>query len=381
MDLSYILNQLGEERSEYYNAVSPPVVQTSNFSFSTVAEMREAFTDEQKYRLYTRGNNPTTEMLSKKIAALEGTEDCLVVSSGAAAISVSVISQLKAGDHVVCINHAYSWAHKLFTQILPRFNITTTFIDGSKPENFISAVQPNTKLFYLESPTSMYMELQDFEAVCAIAKANNIKTIADNSYCSPLGQQPAKYGVDLVIHSATKYLNGHSDVVAGVICGSAEIIRKIYLSEFLNFGAISSPWNSWLMLRALRTLPLRIKQSSESGQKIVEYLSSHPKVEKIYYPHLPSSEQYDLAKKQMSIPMGMFSVEFKNKDVQAIEKFCESLKYFLMAVSWGGHESLIIPACAFGSQSELPVNFIRFYIGLEETSVLLNDITLALEVL
>jgi cystathionine beta-lyase/cystathionine gamma-synthase len=381
MDLSYILNQLGEERSEYYNAVSPPVIQTSNFSFKTVAEMKEAFTDEKKYRLYTRGNNPTTEMLGKKIAALEGTEDCLVLSSGAAAISISVISQLKAGDHVVCVEHPYSWARHLFTEILPRFGITTTFIDGCKTANFVTAIKANTKMFYLESPTTMYMELQDIKAVCAIAKEYDIRTILDNSYCSPLGQQPAKYGVDLVIHSATKYINGHSDVIAGIICGSNEMIRKIYLSEYLNFGAISSPWNSWLMLRALRTLPLRIRQSSESGQKIVEFLAGHPKIEKVYYPHHPSHPQYELARKQMSIPMGMFSVELKTKDENAIAKFCESLKYFLMAVSWGGYESLIIPSCAFGEKSTLPINFIRFYIGLEETDVLIKDLEQALSLI
>lgn len=378
MDLTYILNQLGEERSDYYNAVSPPVIQTSNFSFSTVAEMKEAFTDEKKYRLYTRGNNPTTEILSKKIAALEETEDCLVLASGAAAISISVISQLKEGDHVVCVEHPYSWAHKLFTVILPRFGIETTFINGTITENFTKAIQPNTKLFYLESPTTMFLELQDLEAVCAIAKQHGIKTIIDNSYSSPLSQKPANFGVDLVIHSATKYINGHSDVVAGVICGSNEMIRKIYESEYLNFGAIAAPWSSWLMLRALRTLPLRIKQSSESGQRLVEFLASHPKIEKVFYPHHPSHPQYELARKQIKIPMGMFSVLLKTKDEKSIIKFCESLKYFLMAVSWGGHESLIIPGCAFREGGELPVNFIRFYIGLEDAEVLQNDLEQAL---
>ncbi|MEO8147868.1 MAG: PLP-dependent aspartate aminotransferase family protein [Bacteroidia bacterium] len=379
MNLSYILNQLGEDRELYYNAVSPPVIQTSNFIFNTVAEMQEAFTDEKKYRLYTRGNNPTTEILCKKIAALEGTEDCLVLSSGAAAISVSVISQLKAGDHVICVKHPYSWAYQLFTIILPRFDITTTFIDGSDTDNFVNALQPNTKLFYLESPTTMYFELQDITAVCALAKKNNIITIIDNSYCSPLGQQPATYGVDLIIHSATKYINGHSDVVGGIICGNNEMIKKIYHSEFLNFGAISSPWNSWLMLRALRTLPLRIKQSSESAQKIISFLATHPKVERIYYPFHESHPQYELAKKQMHIPMGMFSIELKTGDRNAVVKFCESLKYFLMAVSWGGHESLIIPACAFAEGSEYPFNFIRFYIGLEEVDILIEDLKNALD--
>ena len=193
-----------------------------------------------------------------------------------------------------------------------------------------------------------------------------------------MGQQPAKFGVDLVIHSATKYINGHSDVVAGVICGSSVLIRKIYLSEYLNFGAICSPWNSWLMLRSLRTLPLRIRQSSESGQKVVSYLASHPKVARVYYPHHPSHPQSLLAQKQMSIPMGMFSIELNTKDEASIVRFCEGLNYFLMAVSWGGHESLIMPACAFGSKSELPINFIRFYIGLEEADILIQDLEAAL---
>lgn len=381
MNLSYILNQLGEERSEYYNAVSPPVIQTSNFSFSTVAEMQEAFTDEKKYRLYTRGNNPTTEMLCKKIAALQGTEDCLVLSSGAAAISVSVISQLKAGDHVVCVEHPYSWAYNLFTTILPRYGVTTTFIDGTQIKNFEAALQVNTKLFYLESPTTMYFELQDLEVVCKLAKQKNIITIIDNSYCSPIGQHPEKYGVDLIIHSATKYINGHSDVVAGVICGSNKMIEQIYKSEFLNFGAISSPINSWLMLRALRTLPLRIKKSSESAQKIVSFLASHPKVERIYYPFHESHVQFELAKKQMLMPMGMFSIVLKTSNRNEVVKFCESLNYFLMAVSWGGHESLIIPACAFKDESGYPVNFIRFYIGLEEVDVLIADLENALNLI
>lgn len=381
MNLTYILNQLGEDRHAYFNAASPPVIQTSNFVFNTVAQMQQAFTDEKKYRLYTRGNNPTTEMLCKKIAALQGTEDCLVLSSGAAAISVAVLSQLKAGDHVICVEHPYNWAYQLFTAFLPRYGVTTTFVNGSDLKNFENALQPNTRLIYLESPTTMFFELQDLEAVCQLAKQKNILTIIDNSYCSPVGQHPEKYGVDLIIHSATKYINGHSDVVAGIICGSHAMIEKIYKNEFLNFGAISSPLNSWLMLRSLRTLPLRLKQSSESAQKIISFLAAHPKVERIYYPFHPSHPQYELAKKQMLMPMGMFSVVLKTSDRNTVVNFCETLKYFLMAVSWGGHESLIIPACAFADDSGYPVGFIRFYIGLEEADVLIGDLDNALKLI
>lgn len=378
MNLSYIINQLGEDRELYYNAVSPPIMQTSNFSFKTVSEMKVAFTDEKKYRLYTRGNNPTTEMLCKKIAALENTEDCLVLSSGAAAISVAVISQLKAGDHVICVNHPYSWAYHLFTVILKRFDISVTFIDGSNIDHFKNAMQMNTAMFYLESPSTFYFELQDLKQVCELAKNKNIITLIDNSYSSPLGQQPANFGVDLIIHSGTKYINGHSDVVAGIICGSNEMIKKIYHSEFLNFGAISSPMNSWLILRALRTLPLRIKQSSDTTQQLVSWLSKHPKVSHIHYPFHTSHPQYELAKRQMKIPMGLFSIELKTESEAAVIRFCEALNYFLMAVSWGGHESLILPCCAFAEGSAYPFNMVRFYIGLEEADVLQSDIEQAL---
>lgn len=378
MNLSYIINQLGEDRELYYNAVSPPIIQTSNFTFKTVDEMKVAFTDEKKYRLYTRGNNPTTEMVCKKIAALENTEDCLVLSSGAAAISVAVISQLKAGDHVICVNHPYSWAYHLFTVILKRFDISVTFIDGSNIDHFKNAMQANTSMFYLESPSTFYFELQDLKQVCDLAKSKNIVTLIDNSYSSPLGQQPANFGVDLIIHSATKYINGHSDVVAGIICGSNEMIKKIYHSEFLNFGAISSPMSSWLILRALRTLPLRIKQSSDTTMQLVSWLSKHPKVSHIHYPFHSSHPQYELAIRQMKIPMGLFSIELKTDNEAAVKRFCEALNYFLMAVSWGGHESLILPCCAFAEGSAYPFNMVRFYIGLEDADVLQSDIEQAL---
>lgn len=378
MNLSYMLNHLGEDREMYYNAVSPPIIQTSNFAFKTVAQMSAAFTDEKTNRIYTRGNNPTSEILCKKIAALENTDDCLVVSSGAAAISIAVISQLKAGDHVVSVQHPYSWANHLFTVILKRFNIEVTFVEGSDSSNFKNAIRPNTTVFYLESPSTFYFELQDLQQISTIAKSNNIITIIDNSYCSPLCQQPANFGIDLIIHSATKYINGHSDVVAGIICGNFDLIKKIYHSEFLNFGAISAPINSWLMLRSLRTLPLRIKQSSATAQQLVTWLSNHPKIEKIYYPFHPSHPQYELAKKQMKMPMGLFSVLLKATEKSAVIKFCESLNYFLMAVSWGGYESLILPCCAFPEGSIYPFNMVRFYIGLEEPEVLQSDIEQAL---
>jgi cystathionine beta-lyase/cystathionine gamma-synthase len=374
MNQTFIINQLAEDREKYFNAVAPPIIQTSNFAYPTVDEFAEAVLTEKDSHLYTRGNNPTVNILCQKMAALEGAEDCLMVGSGAAAITNSVMSQVSAGDHIISVKSPYTWAERLMTNILPRFGVETTFIDGTKLENFANACQENTKLIYLESPNSWTFELQNLAEVAEFAKDKGITTIIDNSYCTALCQRPIDYGIDLVIYSATKYYNGHSDVVAGAICGSKEKITQIFHNEFMTFGNILAPQNAWLMLRSLRTLPIRLKQSSESTIKIIEFLKNHPKIEKVWYPFDEANPQFDLAKKQMKMPMGMFTIALKNQDVQAIKNFCESLEYFLIAVSWGGHESLIMPRCAFVDENDEQVNRIRFYIGLETADVLLEDL-------
>ena len=206
------------------------------------------------------------------------------------------------------------------------------------------------------------------------SKQKGITTVIDNSYCTALCQRPIEFGIDLVIYSATKYYNGHSDVVAGAICGTKEKITQIFHNEFMTFGNILAPQNAWLMLRSLRTLPIRLKQSSESTVKIIEFLKNSPKIERIWYPFDENNPQLELARKQMKMPMGMFTIALKNRDMKAIKNFCESLENFLIAVSWGGHESLIMPKCAFVDENDSQVNMIRFYIGLEEADVLLEDL-------
>lgn len=374
MDQSYIINQLGEDRELYYKAVAPPIIQTSNFAYTSVDEFQFAIANEKDRHIYSRGNNPTVEMLCKKMAALEGAEDCLMVGSGAAAISNSVISQLKANDHIISVRNPYTWANNLMTKILPRFNVQTTFVDGTKFEEFVGAYRPETKLIYLESPNSWTFELQDLAKIANFAKSKGIITIIDNSYCTALGQRPIDLGIDIVIYSATKYYNGHSDVVAGAICSSKEIITKIFHSEYMTFGNILAPQNAWLMLRSLRTLPLRLKQSSETTLQILDYLRKSPKIKQIWYPFNENNPQFELAQKQMRMPMGMFTVALNTKNIQSIKKFCESLQNFLIAVSWGGHESLIMPKCAFVKADDPQVNMVRFYIGLEEADVLLDDL-------
>ncbi len=381
MDLSYILNQLGEERERYYNAVAPPIIQTSNFAFYNVASLRMALNDESKTYLYSRGNNPTIEILEKKLAALDGAEDALVFSSGVAAVTVPVIANVNSGDHVVCVSKPYSWTNKLFSNLLPRFGVTCTMIDGTRIENFESAIggQTNTKLIFLESPNTFTYELQDLRAVASLAKSKNILTMIDNSYCTPLSQQPIEMGIELSMQTMTKYIGGHSDAVGGVVCGSKEMIRKIFAAEYLNIGAAVSPFNAFLFLRGLRTLELRVERSCTSAAKLVEHFENHPRVLKMYYPFSKSFPQRELAIKQMKMGGGMFTMALDVNGADQIETFCNSLKRFLMAVSWGGHESLAFPVCATIPKEKFDASdtdhkLVRFYIGLEDPKVLIEDI-------
>ena len=379
MDLSYILNELGENREEYFNAVSPPIIQTSNFAFKKVDDLRKAFEDEASVYLYSRGNNPTLTILSQKLAALDGAEDCLVFNSGAGAIYAAVVANVKSGDHIISVNKPYSWAQKLFNEILPRFNVTTTYVDGREIENFKNAIQPNTTVIYLETPNSWSFYLQDLRAVATLAKEKNILTICDNSYCSPLYQRPVEYGIDLVLQSATKYIGGHSDVVAGVLSGTKKMISKIFNGEYMNIGIGTIPFNAWLLIRGLRTIKIRLDRISETTPKIVNYLKQHPKVESVIFPFDKDFPQHQLARQQMQGACGLFSFIIKAEKVEEIENFCEGLKHILMAVSWGGHESLLIPGCASIKSNEFDLTNInhrtmRMYVGLEEADYLIEDL-------
>lgn len=383
LSISQIINELGEDRELYFNAIAPPIIQTSNFAFKTVDELRTAFEDEMGGYLYSRGLNPTVDILRKKLAALDGAEDCLVFNNGAAAIFAGVMANVKAGDHIVSVVKPYTWAQRMFDVILPRFGVTTTYVDGTKIENWQQATQPNTTFFYLESPNSWDFLLQDIEAVAQWAKSNNILTLIDNSYCSPLYQRPIELGIDLAMQTATKYISGHSDTLGGVLSGSSAMIKKIFDSEYLNIGSGIQPFNAWLLLRGLRTLPARFERITASTQKVLSFLKSHPKIEEVIFPLDPGFAQYELAKKQMKGACGLITIVMKAESRDEIVTFCEKLRHILMAVSWGGHESLAIPKCA----SLYPHQFdpgnrehkmIRLYVGLEEPDYLITDLSQAL---
>lgn len=376
-DLSHILTHEAEERSQYFQAVAPPIIQSSNFAYDTVDSFRQAMRDELAQPLYTRGANPTVSILRQKLAALEHTEDALVVGSGASAIAVAVMGNVRAGDHVICIQKPYSWTYKLIQNLLGRFGVESTFVDGRDVEAIKAAYRPNTRVLMLESPNSLTFELQDLEACAQWAKSKGVVTIIDNSYCSPIYQNPADFGIDIIVHSGTKYLNGHSDVVCGVICGAKAMIKQLFESEYMTLGTIISPNDAWLMLRGLRTLPIRLERSNDTALTLIEYLQKHPLVERVIHPFSSDFSQLELSHKQMRGAGGLFSVVFRCDDIEKMEKFCNAMtSHFLIAVSWGGYESLQIPTCIFYNDFMpnpiLPASFVRYYVGLEDAAYLIE---------
>ena len=383
MDISYIINELGEDRENYFNAVAPPIIQTSNFRVNTVEGLKALFEDEHSGYLYSRGLNPTVEILRKKLAALDGAEESLVFNSGASAIFCGVLANVKAGDHIVSVEKPYTWAARMFDVILPRFGVPTTYVDGTRIENFERAILPNTTLIYLESPNSWDYKLQDLQAVSELARAENIVTMIDNSYCTPLYQRPIDLGIDIAMQTATKYIGGHSDTVGGVLSGTAAMMKKIFTSEFLNTGAGIQPFNAWLLIRGLRTMPARLTRIGETTHKVAAYLKSHPRVESILFPLDESFPQYTLARRQMQGACGLLSFYIHADTRDEIVRFCESLRHIMMAVSWGGHESLVLPKCASLAAGQFDPSvkehrMLRLYTGLEDADYLIRDLEQAM---
>ena len=383
MEVSKIINELGEDRELYFNAIAPPIMQTSNFAFRKVADLGKAFEDEMKGYLYSRGVNPTIDILRKKLAALDGAEDCLVFNNGAAAIFAGIFANIKSGDHIVSVRAPYTWVQRMFDVILPRFNVSTTYIDGKTIEEWQAATMPNTTFYYLESPNSWNYALQPIEEVAQFAKSKGITTLIDNSYCTPLYQKPIEMGIDITMQTATKYIGGHSDTLGGVLCGSHAMMKKIFDSEYLNIGSGMQPFNAWLMIRGLRTLPLRLERITKTTNEVVGFIKQHPKISSFLFPFDDTFPQYELARRQMKGACGLitFAIDVKLKD--EIVKFCESLQHIMMAVSWGGHESLIIPKCAGISEKDFnPGNiehrYVRLYCGLEDADYLIKDLEQAL---
>lgn len=384
MEISQIINELGEDRELYFNAVAPPIMQTSNFAFTKVSDLSKAFEDEMAGYLYSRGLNPTVDILRKKLAALDRAEDCLIFNNGAAAIFAAIFANIKSGDHIVSVKAPYTWVQRMLDVILPRFGVTSTYVDGTTVENWEKATQENTTFYYLESPNSWDFAIQPIKEIAALAKSKGITTLIDNSYCTPLYQKPIEMGIDMAMQTATKYIGGHSDTLGGVLCGTHAMMKKIFDSEYLNIGSGIQPFNAWLLIRGLRTLPARIDRITRSTAEVIKFMKQHPKVESVLFPLDESFPQYELAKHQMKGACGLFTFILRTEKRESIVSFCESLQHIMMAVSWGGHESLVIPKCAGIAPKDFDAankehRFIRIYVGLEEPKYLINDLEQALE--
>ena len=378
-DLSYIINELGEERSNYFNAIAPPIIQTSNFRVNTVEGLKQLFKDEYSGYLYSRGLNPTVDILRKKLAALDEAEDCLVFNSGAAAVFAAVLANVNQGDHILSVKNPYTWVKRMFDFIFSRYGVETTYIEGTEITQFENARKPNSRFIYLESPNSWDYALQDMEAVASFAKRHQMITLMDNSYCTPIYQKPIPMGIDISMQTATKYIGGHSDTLGGILTGTRVMMKKIFDCEYLAVGSGIQPFNAWLLIRGLRTLDLRLERIRATTQTVLAYLKKHPRVDSVLFPFDESFPQYELAKRQMKNACGLISFFVKATKRQEIVRFCENLKHIMMAVSWGGYESLILPGCArLDDHGFDPKNddhtMLRLYVGLESANYLIADL-------
>ncbi|WP_026791115.1 PLP-dependent transferase [Pleomorphomonas oryzae] len=363
-----------------YDAVVPPIVQTSLFTFSSYDEMNQTYMGKITRPTYSRGLNPTVRHFEEMIARLEGGEDAIGFASGMAAISSTVMTFVRPGDKLLCVRHVYPDAYRLFEILLKQYGVNTVYVDG-RDEAAVARELPGAALFYLESPTSWSMDALDVASLAAMARKHGVVTAIDNSWASPVFQQPLLLGVDLVLHSASKYIGGHSDVVAGVVTGSKALLGKIRSTTYPYLGGKLSPFDAWLLIRGLRTLPARMKAHEAAALYVARKLAAHPLVENVLHPGLGNALPPGL-----SGTSGLFSFTFS--EGVDIPKFADQLKLFKLGVSWGGHESLVVPATVVHNQAAGPnsaVDFgisprvVRLHVGLEGAEALWTDLGAAID--
>ena len=367
-------------------AVTPPIWQTTTFSAESSAHFAEMATATRPAEFYTRYGNPTHREVEATLVALEGGEAALLTSSGMGAIFTALMSSLRAGDHVVAQTNHYAGAMTLFDDLPRHFGVEVTLVDQTQTEAFAEALRPNTRVVYAESPTNPLMQVTDLRAVAELARARGATTIVDNTFATPVNQRPLEFGFDVVIHSATKYLGGHSDVTAGAVISSRDFVERGWPFSLLA-GSILSPVDGWLLLRGLRTLRLRVARHNSNALALARFLEAHPKVARVYYPGLESHPQHALALAQMSGFTGMLSAELRG-DFEAAERFIGALRLATNAASLGGHETLIVhPAAMWGGYMTpeqlrargLSDGLVRISVGIEDEQDLIDDFSRALD--
>lgn len=371
---------------KYHGAITPSITPAVAYAFANANEAAAIVDGSKEGTQYGRFGNPTIQLLEEKMASLEGGEAALALSSGMAAIATALLAFLEAGDHVIVTKDIYGGAYKFLTTLAPRFGIEVDFVDCTKPENVIDSIKGNTKALYLETPSNPHLVVLDLEKLTTIAHEHQLPVIVDNTFMTPFLQQPLKHGADVVVYSATKYLNGHGDVLAGFIVGNKCDIDFMKKKIMVNLGQSLNAWEAYLIIRGLKTLGVRLEKHCESAQKIATYLEKHPMIEKVFYPGLAEQSQYELAKKQMRANGGVVSFEVKG-GLENGKKLMDSLKLITLAFSLGDPETLIEhPA----SMTHFPLSkeqreeagitdgLIRLSVGLENTNDIIADLDQAL---
>ncbi|MGA1369548.1 MAG: trans-sulfuration enzyme family protein [Blastocatellia bacterium] len=366
-------------------AISPPIYQTTTFSAETAEDFAELALATRPTEFYTRYGNPNHEMVEVTLASLEGGESALVTSSGMAAIFAVIAGTLTQGDHVVAQRNHYAGTMALLRDLLPRWGIEVTLVEQTDPAAFAAAIRPTTRLLYVETPVNPLMEITDLRAIVALGQAHGVTTVCDNTFATPINQRPLALGIDAVVHSATKYIGGHHDATAGAVIGSRAFIERVWKFALIA-GSTLSPFDAWLLLRGLRTLGLRVERHNRNALALATALATHPAVERVHYPGLPSHPQHALASSQMDGFTGMLSVELHG-GAPAAERLIASLRLATRAASLGGFETLVVhPASMWSLQlspevraaSGIHDGLVRISVGLEDESDLLADFAQAL---
>ena len=376
----------GEEQGKHFGSISVPIYNASVFAFDDADEAAAIHNFEKEGYFYGRLGNPTQEALEKAVCQLERGESALAFASGMAAVTAALLTVLKAGDHIVAPESHYSTTGSFFEYLSESFNIETTYIDQTDAENYRNAIRENTKVLYIETPSNPTLKITDIAAVAKIAQENGITTICDNTFATPFNQSPLALGVDVVLHSATKYFGGHSDLTAGMIAGKKDFVEKARLKTTKLFGGNIAPQTAWLVLRGIKTLALRMERHNANAQRIAEFLQEHPKVSQVNYPGLASHPNHEIAKKQMRGFGGMIS--FDVGTVEAGKTLLNNVRLCTLATSLGGVETIIQHSASMTHAGLSPEQrlkagvtdgLIRFSVGIENADDIISDLEQALD--
>lgn len=379
----------GRIDDEQFGSLATPLYQTSTFIFDKAETGGERFAGNEQGYIYSRLGNPTTRQLEQRVAAMEGLEDAAATATGMAAVSAALLTNLQQGDHLIASKALYGCSFALISHQFARFGISVTFVDMTDHQAIEAALQDNTKVIYVETPINPNLVVVDLSFIAQFAKRHHIVSIVDNTFLTPVLQRPAEFGIDMVIHSATKYLNGHGDVVAGIVCGSAQMIEQVKLTTLKDIGATMSPHDAWLIIRGLKTLPVRMAQHCANAQAVAEFLQKQDKIKQVYYPGLASHSGHRFIGKQMSHGGGVIAFELEG-DLEQAKKFINSMRLFSIAVSLGDAESLIQHPASMTHSPYTPEQradagisdgLIRISVGLENVNDIIADLQQGLDLL